>query len=150
MKMIDERAKEYANVGATLFMDSPEEDIIYRDDLARAYAAGAKEEHDELTVHYEAEIAKYKQDLDESWERENIACKAVAEKRKEITRLTRWNDPQEELPQERRDVEVKTDKGKVSVCNMSLDERGRRFWNVSRTDYMIPNANIIGWREIHE
>lgn len=70
--------------------------------------------------------------------------------RSEHEALTRWRDPKEELPQERRDVEVKTDKGKVSVCNMSLDERGRRFWNVSRTDYMIPDANIIGWREIHE
>lgn len=47
---IEERAKEYANIlGATLFMDSPEEDIIYRDDLARAYAYGAKEERAELT-----------------------------------------------------------------------------------------------------
>lgn len=64
--------------------------------------------------------------------------------------LTRWRDPKEELPEERRDVEVKTDKGKVSVCNMDLDELGHRFWNVSRTNYMIPDANIIGWREIHE
>lgn len=109
---IEERAKEYANIlGATLFMDSPEEDIIYRDDLARAYASGAKEERAELT---------------------------------------RWHDPKEELPEEHRDVEVKTDKGKVSVCNMDLDELGHRFWNVSRTNYMIPDANILGWREIHE
>lgn len=50
METIEERAKEYANIlGATLFMDSPEEDIIYRDDLARAYASGAKEERAELT-----------------------------------------------------------------------------------------------------
>lgn len=112
METIEERAKEYANIlGATLFMDSPEEDIIYRDDLARAYASGAKEERAELT---------------------------------------RWHDPKEELPEERRDVEVKTDKGTVSVCNMELDELGRRFWNVSRTNYMIPDANILGWREIHE
>lgn len=117
---------------------------------ATAFEAGAEWMQSEMKAYYEAEIAKYKQDLDESREREKIAYKAVAEKREEITRLTRWNDPQEELPQERRDVEVKTDKGKVSVCNMSLDERGRRFWNVSRTDYMIPDANIIGWREIHE
>lgn len=112
MKTIDERAKEYANIlGATLFMDSPEEDIIYRDDLARAYAYAAKEERAELT---------------------------------------RWHDPKEELPEKYKDVEIKTDKGKVSVCNMDLDERGRRYWYVSRTDYMIPDANIIGWREIHE
>ena len=49
MKSIEERAKEYANVGATLFMDSPEEEMIYRDDLARAYAAGARAEREELT-----------------------------------------------------------------------------------------------------
>lgn len=67
-----------------------------------------------------------------------------------LAELTRWHDPKEELPEERRDVEVKTDKGKVSVCNMDLDELGHRFWNVSRTNYMIPDANIIGWREIHE
>lgn len=64
--------------------------------------------------------------------------------------LTRWHDPKEELPEKYKDVEIKTDKGKVSVCNMDLDERGRRYWYVSRTDYMIPDANIIGWREIHE
>lgn len=63
--------------------------------------------------------------------------------------LTRWHDPKEELPEKYKDVEIKTDKGKVSVCNMDLDERGRRYWYVSRTNYMIPDANIIGWREIH-
>lgn len=103
-----------------------------------------------LKAGYEAEIAKYKCDLDESREREKIACKAVAEKREEIARLTKWNNPKEVLPREHQDVEVKTDKGKVSVCNMDIDERGRRFWNVSRTDYMIPDVNIIGWREIPE
>ena len=99
---------------------------------------------------YEAEIAKYKRDLLESMARESIANKVLSNKREEITRLTRWNDPQEVLPKECKDVEVKTDKGKVSVCNMDLDERGHRFWNVSRTNYMIPDANIIGWRKIHE
>jgi len=64
--------------------------------------------------------------------------------------LTRWHDPKEELPEEHTDVEIKTDKGKVSVCNMELGERGRRFWSMSRTDTYIMDANIIGWREIHE
>lgn len=49
METIEERAKEYAKIGATLFMESPEEDGIYWDDLARAYTAGAKSEHDMLT-----------------------------------------------------------------------------------------------------
>lgn len=57
METIEERAKEYANIlGATLFMDSPEEDIIYRDDLARAYASGAKEERAELTRWHDPNI----------------------------------------------------------------------------------------------
>lgn len=99
---------------------------------------------------YEAEIAKYKRDLVESMARESIANKVLSNKREEIARLTRWHDPKEVLPKEYKDIEVKTDKGKVSVCNMELDEKGRRFWNVSRTNYMIPDVHIIGWREIHE
>lgn len=149
MKMIDERAKEYANVGATLFMDSPEEEIIYRDDLARAYAAGAKEEHDELTVHYEAEIAKYKQDLDESRERENIACKAVAEKREEITRLTRWRDPKEELPKDDSDVLVKT-----TLCAeyriAFYKANGARNYHWHENNGAFDDDMVIGWRPIHE
>lgn len=74
----------------------------------------------------------------------------IAGSKAKYEELTRWHDPKEELPEKYKDVEIKTDKGKVSVCNMDLDERGRRYWYVSRTDYMIPDANIIGWREIHE
>lgn len=39
MKMIDERAKEYANVGATLFMDSPEGEY-YNQPTQRAMEMG--------------------------------------------------------------------------------------------------------------
>jgi hypothetical protein len=74
----------------------------------------------------------------------------IAGSKAKYEELTRWHDPKEELPEKYKDVEIKTDKGKVSVCNMDLDELGRRFWNVSRTNYMIPDANILGWREIHE
>lgn len=48
MKTIEERALEYANSGTTLFMDSPEEDIIYRDDIVNGYIAGAIDERKEL------------------------------------------------------------------------------------------------------
>lgn len=48
MKTIKERALEYANSGTTLFMDSPEEDIIYRDDIVNGYIAGAIDERKEL------------------------------------------------------------------------------------------------------
>lgn len=49
MKTIEEKAIEYANAGTTLFMDTAEEDIIYRDGLALSYAAGAKWIREELT-----------------------------------------------------------------------------------------------------
>ncbi len=49
MENIEEKAIEYANAGVTLFMDTAEEDIIYRDGLALSYAAGAKWMHEELT-----------------------------------------------------------------------------------------------------
>lgn len=64
--------------------------------------------------------------------------------------LTRWHDPKEVIPEQYKDVEVKDYKGRVSVCNLEVDELGRRFWNVSRTNFSILNSNIIGWREIHE
>jgi hypothetical protein len=63
--------------------------------------------------------------------------------------LTQWHDPKEVIPEQYKDVEVKDYKGRVSVCNLEVDELGRRFWNVSRTDFSILNSNIIGWREIH-
>lgn len=80
---------------------------------------------------------------------EDVRAAHISGAEAEHEELTRWRNPKEELPEEHIDVEVKTDKGKVSVCNMDLDELGHRFWNVSRTNYMIPDANIIGWREIH-
>lgn len=64
--------------------------------------------------------------------------------------LTRWHDPKVKLPEEHIDVEVKTDAGKVSVCNLETDDKGNRFWNVSRTNYVVRDVHVIGWREIYE
>lgn len=113
MKTIEERAERYEHWAGQIAnrWDKPAELIPFKEQIKRAFIAGAKSQYEELT---------------------------------------RWHDPKEELPEKYKDVEIKTDKGKVSVCNMDLDERGRRYWYVSRTDYMIPDANIIGWREIHE
>lgn len=154
METIEERAKEYAKIGTTLFMESPEEDGIYWDDLARAYTAGAKSEHDMLTAHYEAEVAKYKRDLDESREREKIACKAVAEKREEIARLTKWN-------------EVETDKDGLATFK-ALDAifdrlpcliKDNQSGEIELIDYdnasewrgdIERKPSCYRWREIHE
>lgn len=64
--------------------------------------------------------------------------------------LTRWHSTKVELPEEHIDVEVKTDAGKVSVCNLETDDKGNRFWNVSRTNYMVRDVHVVGWREIHK
>lgn len=117
---------------------------------ATAFEAGAEWMQSEMKAYYEAEIAKYKQDLDESRERENIACKAVAEKRKEIARLTRWNDPKEELPEYAEVVEVKYKAlGKIMISTVCRLGDGNS-WYIDGTDRCINPLSIIGWREIHE
>lgn len=111
---------------------------------ATAFGAGAEWMQSEMKAYYEAEIAKYKQDLDESRERENIACKAVAEKREEIARLTKWHDPKEP-PKPRKQVLVKTDTGNHDVAYYSEVVDG---WIAN--DGIYNTDQIIGWREIHE
>lgn len=107
-----------------------------------------------LKAGYEAEIAKYKQDLDESQEREKIACKAVAEKREEITRLTRWHDPKEELPEYIKIVEIKYEAfGKIMMAvAFRLGDlwSSKNKWCIDGTRACIDHENVIGWREVHE
>lgn len=106
-----------------------------------------------LKAGYEAEIAKYKRDLDESWEREKIACKAVAEKREEITRLTEWNDPDEELPEYYKVVEIKyriSGLSRISIAWISAGDAGGYLWTIDGTDVLVNAKHVIGWRPIHE
>lgn len=49
MKTIEERAKDYSYSHGNLYMDSAEEEEIYRGDLVEAFIAGAKSERNELT-----------------------------------------------------------------------------------------------------
>lgn len=98
-----------------------------------------------LKTGYEAEIAKYKRDLDESREREKIACKAVAEKREEIARLTKWNDPK--VPPVRgKNVLVKYTVGTDPEEYFTMGSYLGCIWEV---DAQIV-THIIGWREIPE
>lgn len=87
-----EEAREYARNGMSLCMDTSDEQDIYCEDLIQAYLAGAEDKRKELTTHYETEIAAYQKVIKEGLEREKIAKDIIVEKRKEITRLTRWND----------------------------------------------------------
>lgn len=47
-KMIEERAKDYSDSHGNLFMDSAEENGIYRSDIEDAFIAGAKSEREEM------------------------------------------------------------------------------------------------------
>ena len=105
-----------------------------------------------LKTGYEAEIAKYKRELDESREQEKIACKAVAEKREWIAQPTKWNNPfAKDMPKD--NVLVKYIA--VGYPNNPYYTRGWREpfgrWNCENklaTDQ--PRFEIIGWRPIHE
>lgn len=104
-----------------------------------------------LKAGYEAEIAKYKRDLDESWEREKIAKDVIAEKRKEIARLTKWNDPNKPPQHEKRvivDAVLPNGARFVTGGWYAINEYPQG-WSVD-IDRVFENVSVIGWREIPE
>lgn len=62
--------------------------------------------------------------------------------------LTRWHNPKEELPEDKRTIAVKlkSDKG--------FDVQAGRYegneWRFTLNNHTIPATLIIGWREIYE
>jgi hypothetical protein len=140
METIEEMADAYCREHA-------QQEGYDAEDVRTAYISGAEHKREELTAHYEAEIAKYKRDLKESRERENIACKAVAEKRDKIARLTKWHDPKEP-PEAGRVVLVKRNPSSIIPYDLGhIDNDGN--WVDSWCGSPIDDK-IIGWREIHE
>lgn len=113
------------------------------EDVRNAYLSGAEHVHEELTAHYEAEIAKYKCDLEESRERENIACKAVAEKRDKIARLTKWHDPNI-TPDDNKPVIICTSPG---IYYIAAYDKQFGYWFTGNGSFY--QHEIIGWREIY-
>lgn len=98
---------------------------------------------------YEAEIAKYKRDLVESMARESIANRVLSNKREEITRLTRWRDPKEELPKDDSDVLVKTTLcAKYRIAFYKAN--GARNYHWHENNGALDDDMVIGWRPIHE
>lgn len=146
MKTIEDEADYYIqDADARMRSCKPEDLPTFTEQLKGAFIAGANKVRGRLTAHYEAEIAKYKRDLDESREREKIACKAVAEKREEIARLTKWNDPK--VPPVRgKNVLVKYTVGTDPEEYFTMGSYLGCIWEV---DAQIV-THIIGWREIHE
>lgn len=71
--------------------------------------------------------------------RECFAAGAQSER----AELTRWHDPQEELPEDRTHVLAKTTRGNFEV--VFYDHRMEIWYSVSST-----YRTVLGWREIHE
>ena len=63
----------------------------------------------------------------------------------ERAELTRWHDPNEEMPEHRKQVLVKTDTENHDVAYYSDNVDG---WIAN--DGIYNTAQIIGWREIHQ
>lgn len=105
---------------------------------------------------YEAEIAKYKRDLLESMARESIANKVLSNKREEITRLTRWHDPNEEMPDNNHCVLIKISDGQQERIYIGSREGDVWIADGGNSFHADPASSIgfdgviIGWREIHE
>ena len=155
MKTIEDEADYYIqDADARMRSCKPEDLPTFTEQLKGAFIAGVDKERERLTARYEAEVAKYKRDLDESREREKIACKAVAEKREEIARLTKWNDPKDKMPTEGVCVLCKADAyGDIQSLVLSW-EKGL-WWTFSAgvcddEGWHILSGTVIGWREIHE
>lgn len=74
-------------------------------------------------------------------------CQGAEDERKV---LTKWNDPQEVLPEYAKVVEVKYKAfGKIIISTACRLGDGN-LWCIDGTDRRINSLNIIGWREIHE
>lgn len=101
METIEERANnawfDYEYTGIPTF------ERVFKD----GFKTEVQSEHDKLTARFESEIKAYQKAVKEGLEREKTAKDVIAEKRKEIARLTKWNEVDEELPEYYKVVEIK-------------------------------------------
>ena len=144
-----EEAREYARKGMSLCMDSSDEKDIYCEDLAQAYLAGGESTQKALTAHYETEIARYKHALTESAIREKIAYEIVEDRRKEIARLTKWNDPGDGFNGYGRKVLIKMVHNEEEIIQIARYIDVESQWLFALNNHPVP-IDVIGWREIHE
>lgn len=63
--------------------------------------------------------------------------------------LTRWHDPKEELPDDDRDVLVKTTMCR-EYCIAFYKSREPRNYRWHENNGALDDDMVIGWREIHE
>lgn len=149
IKIEDEADYYIQDADARMRSCKPEDLPTFTEQLKGAFIAGANKVRGQLTARYEVEIAKYKRDLNESWEREKIACKAVAEKRKEIALLTKWNNPKDKLPPDDREVLCMIDCCYNTYLILKHNDLG--WWMLaSNGGRCVCAFEVIGWREIPE
>ena len=93
MKTIEDEADYYIqDADARMRSYKPEDLPTFTEQLRGAFIAGANKVRERLIAHYEVEIKAYQKAVKEGLEREKIAKDVIAEKRKEIARLTKWNE----------------------------------------------------------
>lgn len=144
MKTIEEMSRDYQR--------SDEDDGT----TATAFQNGAEWMREELIARHEAEISAYKKAVKEGLQRENIAQSIIVEKRKEITRLTKWHDPKEELPDNNHCVLIKIADGPQERIHIGSREGdvwiadGGNLFHTDPASVIGYDSVVIGWREIHE
>ena len=89
-------------------------------------------------------------------ERAAQACEIAEEEAEERVRaeLTRWHDPQEELPQNSELVIIKySRRGHISYALAYWWKHPNcreKVWRIDCMNYIINPLSVIGWCEIHE
>lgn len=154
MKTIKDEADYYIqDADARMRSYKPEDLPTFTEQLRGAFIAGANKVRERLIAHYEVEIKAYQKAVKEGLEREKIAKDVIAEKRKEIARLTKWNDPKEEMPEYYKAVEIKYRRSglsRISIAWFSAGDVGGYLWTIDGTNVLVNDKNVIGWREIPE
>lgn len=67
--------------------------------------------------------------------------------------LTKWNDPDEELPEYYKVVEIKyriSGLSRISIAWISAGDAGGYLWTIDGTDVLVNAKHVVGWRPIHE
>lgn len=138
MKMIEERAKDYSDSHGNLFMDSAEEDGIYRSDLEDAFIAGAKSERKELLQWDDQSEAN---DIIDSKE----FCSAWSAF---VKYLFKWHDPKKELPEIDVELQVMPYADSNAYDVMRYDRYG--WWQQAPGGGWCAATNAPArWRYIH-
>lgn len=84
---------------------------------------------------------------------ESVYDSAICQLLLQRKELTKWNDPDEELPEYYKVVEIKyriSGLSRISIAWISAGDAGGYLWTIDGTDVLVNAKHVIGWRPIHE